>query len=84
MYFDEFQKLATDVTSELFACVYNCIYSYVPCVKNFLIMRDNYVTYLKSQEAKDLGVEYKPYTYTVLMPPVTKKMLDKIAFGDND
>ena len=26
MYFDEFQKLASDVTSELFVCVYNCIY----------------------------------------------------------
>ena len=48
MYFDEFQKLASEVTSELFACVYNCIYSYVPCVKNFLIMRENYVSFLKS------------------------------------
>ena len=42
-------------------------------------MRENYVQFLKSQEAKELGIEFKPYTYTVLMPPVTKKMLDKIS-----
>ena len=37
---------------------------------------------MKSQEAKEVGIEYKPYTYTVLMPPVTKKMLDKISEMD--
>ena len=26
MYFDEFVRLAEDVTSELFICIYNCIY----------------------------------------------------------
>ena len=46
MYFDEFIKLAMDVTSELFTCIYNCIYKYVPCVKNFLILRDNYFQFL--------------------------------------
>ena len=46
MYFDEFQKLSTEVTSELFLCVYNCIYQYVPCVKNFLMLRENFQSYL--------------------------------------
>ena len=82
MYFDEFQKLATDVTSELFACVYNCIYQYVPCVKNFLLMRENYMAFLKSSKAKSFRIEFKPYTHTVLMPPVSKKMLDKISDFD--
>ena len=46
MYFDEFQKLSTEVTSELFLCVYNCLYQYIPCVKNFLMLRENYFQYL--------------------------------------
>ena len=82
MYFDEFQKLASDVTSELFVCVYNCIYQYVPCVKNFLMLRENYITYLKGPKSKQLGIEFKPYTHTILMPPVLKKMLDKISEVD--
>ena len=42
MYFDEFKSLALDVTSELFMAIYDCVYQYIPCVKNFLIMRANY------------------------------------------
>ena len=26
MYYDEFVRLAMDVTSDLFTCIYNCIY----------------------------------------------------------
>ena len=58
MYFDEFQKLAKEVTSELFLCVYNCIYQYVPCVKNFLIMRENYLSFLKSKNSENLGIKF--------------------------
>ena len=35
MYFDEFKLLAEEVTSELFVCVYNCIYQYIPCIRTF-------------------------------------------------
>jgi Ca2+-binding EF-hand superfamily protein len=42
IYFDEFKKLAEEVTSELFVCIYNCIYQYIPCVKNFLVMKEKY------------------------------------------
>lgn len=51
IYFDEFVKLAKEVTSELFVCVYDCIYRYIPCVKNFLIMRANYLEFLQSRQA---------------------------------
>jgi hypothetical protein len=63
MYFDEFKTLATEVTSELFVCIYYCIYQYIPCVKNFLILRENYISYLQSNEAIQKGVVFKPYTY---------------------
>ena len=46
MYFDEFYRLALDVTSELFLCIYDCIYQFVPCVKNFLTLRKNYINFL--------------------------------------
>ena len=46
IYFDEFVKLQKEVTSELFVCIYDCIWRYVPCAKNFLIMRANYLEFL--------------------------------------
>ena len=46
IYFDEFITLAKEVTSELFVCIYDCIYTYIPCAKNFLIMRANYIEFL--------------------------------------
>jgi|TARA_B110000285_G_scaffold233786_1_gene308655 hypothetical protein len=79
MYFDEFMRLAEDVTSELFICVYNCIYQYIPCAKNFLIMKENYNKFLKSQKALSKGVVFKPYTYKILMPPITKKLIDQFS-----
>lgn len=42
-------------------------------------MRENYIAFLKSDSATQLGIEFKPYTYQILMPPVTKKMIDKIS-----
>lgn len=46
IYFDEFCALATQVTSELFLAVYDCIYQYIPCVKNFCIMRAHFKLFL--------------------------------------
>ena len=79
MYFDEFVKLAHDVTSELFVSIFNCIYEYVPCVKNFFLMRAKYIQFLQSDISKERGITFKPYTHTVLMPPITKKMKDHIS-----
>lgn len=42
LYFDEFERLTLEVTSELFLSVYDCIYQHIPCVKNFLLMRFNF------------------------------------------
>jgi Ca2+-binding EF-hand superfamily protein len=46
IYFDEFVQLAKEVTSELFLCIFNCIYEYVPCVKNFFLMKAKYKEFL--------------------------------------
>jgi len=48
LYFDEFFSLATDVTSELFLSIYDCLYHNIPCVKNFLLLRRNYLQFLQS------------------------------------
>jgi len=78
MYFDEFIRLAREVTSELFLCIYDCIYQYVPCVKNFLILRRNYINFLQTTMADHRELKFKPYTYTILMPPVTRKMQERV------
>ena len=43
IYFDEYVKIAKEITSELFVSVFDCIYKCIPCVKNFLILRSNYL-----------------------------------------
>lgn len=48
MYFDEFIDLAKGVTSDLFLCIYDCVYSYIPLVFNFQLMRSHYKHYLES------------------------------------
>ena len=80
MYFDEFIDLAKEVTSDLFLCIYDCIYSYIPLVQNFLLMRAHYKNYLETsiQLRVEADFEYRAYTYQILMPPVLKKNLDKI------
>lgn len=42
MYFEEFKKLSEECTSELFVSIFDCIYNFVPCVKNFMVMRANF------------------------------------------
>ena len=46
MFFDEFCKYNIDVNSDLFVSIYDCIYQYIPCASNFLLMRANYKTFL--------------------------------------
>ena len=74
MYFDEFEKLCTEVTSELYVSIFDSIYQCVPCVKNFLILRHNYQEYLKRNNIE----QFKP-TFTVLMPPISTKMIDRMS-----
>ncbi len=50
----------------------------MPCARNFLLLRQNYLNFLKSEKAISLGIYYKPNTFTVLMPPITPKMLNRI------
>lgn len=47
MYFDEFCLIAKTVTSEFFIAIYDCIYNYVPCAKNFLILRSHFNEFIK-------------------------------------
>ena len=79
MYFDEFKTLCNEVTSELFLCVYDCIYQYIPCVRNFLVLRNRYKMFLESKECRKRTVTAKLYSCKILMPPITKKMVDRIS-----
>lgn len=65
MYFDEYMTLAKEVTSDLFLCIYDCIYSYIPLVHNFQLMRAQYKHYLETnmQLAHSCDFEFKSYTY---------------------
>ena len=42
LYFDEFISLATNVTGELFYCIYDCFYQYIPIAITFLKLRQQY------------------------------------------
>ena len=53
IYFDEFMQLAFSVSSDLFFCIYDAIYKCVPCVQNFLLMRQNFKKFLQ----QNLGIE---------------------------
>lgn len=81
MYFDEFKSLATCKTSELFLAIYDCIYQYIPCVKNFLILKANY----KKMIMKEVLLSNKnPYNLIELKPPSTRKMVKRIIVDFND
>ena len=42
-------------------------------------MRSNFIEFLQQRKAKKLGIVFKKYTYTILMPPVTSKMVKKFT-----
>ena len=46
-------------------------------------MKANYKEFLQKNCYK-FGHEYKPHTFTILMPPITKKMLDRITNHGSD
>jgi len=82
MYFDEFVKLAKEVTSELFVVIFDCIYQCVPCVKNFLMLRANFYHFIKLNMDPCFAVQP---TFTVLMPPTTVKIQERITeYIDNN
>ena len=74
MYFDEFCLTAKEVTSEFFISIYDCIYNYIPCAKNFLILRSNYEDSLKQNLREELRPKRK---LQQLKPPITSKMREK-------
>ena len=47
-------------------------------------MRSNFIEFLKSKKALRLGIIFTKYTYTVLMPPVTSKMVWKFTENPDD
>ena len=77
IYFDEFMKLSYDVTGDLFYSVYHCFYKYIPCVQNFLIMRQNFKKFLTEQ------LDVQPnFTYTEFQKPLIFKLVDRIVIHD--
>ena len=74
IYFNEFVKLAESLGSELYVAVIDCIYKCVPCVKNFYLMRANYINIL---EKEDLQFGWKP-SFNPLAPVYLKKINDRL------
>lgn len=74
IYFDEFVKLSETLGSELYVAVIDCIYKCVPCVKNFFLIRANYIHML---EKEDLLFGWRP-NLTVLAPVYLKKINDRL------
>lgn len=73
LYFGEFCKLCTEVTSELYMVIFDQIYQHVPLVKTFFMMRSNFISYLASQ-----NIQFPAPNLLVLMPPITNKMVDRV------
>jgi hypothetical protein len=70
IYFDEFVKLTETLGSELYVAVIDCIYKCVPCVKNFFLLRSNFISIL---EREDLLYGWRP-NLTVLAPVYLSKI----------
>ena len=47
-------------------------------------MRSNFIEFLQTHKAINLGIVFKKYTYTILMPPVTSKMVKKFIENPDD
>lgn len=50
IYFDEFVAITKNLGSELYVAVIDCIYKCVPCVKNFFLLRANYINILYAHD----------------------------------
>jgi hypothetical protein len=50
MYFDEFVQFAEEVSSEFVLAVFDSLYQYVPCVKNFLLLKNSYQMNLHTRD----------------------------------
>ena len=72
MYFDEFCKLCTEVTCELYMCIFDQIYQHVPCVKNFFTMRAHLPNFIRTT-----GHTMPPPRLISFEPPVTSKLVDR-------
>ena len=47
IYFDEFCYICDNITSELYYCILDTIFHYVPCAQNFIYMRNNFMDVVK-------------------------------------
>ena len=74
IYFDEYVRITKEITSELHVSVYDCFYKCVPCIKNFLLLRSNYIQVLNDQ----FNIKLHQSKLT-LSPPVTSKMREKFV-----
>ena len=43
IYFDEFKYICENITSELYYCIFDSIYHFVPCAQNFIYMLNNFM-----------------------------------------
>jgi len=74
IYFDEFICITEALGSELYVAVMDCIYKCVPCVKNFFLLRANFINILDNRE---LLSGWRP-NMTVLAPVYLKKINDRL------
>jgi hypothetical protein len=74
MYFDEFCTFTKDVSCDLYMSIIDQFYQFVPCARQFLVMRANFLAYLKKQK-----ILYPKPNLLTLMPPVTSKLQDRIT-----
>jgi hypothetical protein len=73
LFFDEFCCINTQVCSDLYMAVFDCIYSCVPCVKNAYGLKVNYYSMVESETGEKVIQNYKS-----LAKPILKKFLEKI------
>ena len=82
MYFEEFCSFTQEVCSDLYLAVFDSLFQYVPCVKNFMILRANYLNILNEDFSNVLP--QKPSTFTQLPRPLCSKFIEKIINLDDD
>ena len=70
IYFDEFVEICEALGSDLYVAIMDCLYKCVPCVKNFYLLRANYIHLLQREK---LVNSWLPNT-SVLAPVYLNKL----------
>jgi hypothetical protein len=80
MYFDEFVQFNTQVSSELFLSIFDCLHQCVPCAQNFFILKANYLKVLQRKSLEpDSQVKCIVPKCFELPPPLSDKMLNRVT-----